>query len=391
MTFAKRINILTLLARCFARAFFHGKANKIPKNISRVIVVPNSKMGDMIVSTSLFHAIKKAYPDCAITVVGSPINEQILRGNPDVDSYIVWNDDFEMMLSLFKKGRYDFGCVAVPGFLPLAALYLAGIPCIVAPVITNGWSPYETRSYKLIRSFVIKKEHRMRQYVPREYLRLLEPIGIFTDDTTKYIFWSKEANAKITDFISSIEKKYSLLVGILPGAGNKIKQWPTDRFSEVADYLIEKYNAYILILGSELERKEIDEMIASVKNKEWLTECSRFSLDEKKALISKLAMTVSVDTGPIFIAEASGVPTIDIAGSIHPNEMAPDDGKFHLIVKSEGEPQIWTMNARMYDYTETRRQIESITVSMVTEKIDELVDKLKNRDKINNRASTLKE
>jgi ADP-heptose:LPS heptosyltransferase len=227
----------------------------------------------------------------------------------------------------------------------------------------------------------------MRHYVPREYLRLLEPIGIFTDDTTKHIFWSKEAEAKITEFISRIGKEYSLLIGILPGAGNKIKQWPASRFSEVADYLIEKYNAYILILGSESERKEIDEMIAFVKNKKRQTECSGFSLDEKKALISKLDMTVSVDTGPIFIAEASGVPTIDIAGSIHPNEMAPNDGKFHLIVKSEGEPQIWTMNARMYDYKEARRQIENITVPMVTEKIDELVDKLKNKDNISSRTS----
>jgi len=387
MTFVKRINTLMLLARCFTRAFFHGKANKkisVPKS---VIIMQGAKLGDMIVTTSMFRAVKREYPHCKVTVVGNATNKIILADNPDVDDYIVWENDINTMIKIFKKGNYDFGCTTGPGFDSLAVLYLSGIKCIAAPFITNGWSPYETKSYKIIRHFVIKKEHKMRHYVPREYLRLLEPIGIFTDDTTKHIFWSKEAEAKITEFISRIGKEYSLLIGILPGAGNKIKQWPASRFSEVADYLIEKYNAYILILGSESERKEIDEMIAFVKNKKRQTECSGFSLDEKKALISKLDMTVSVDTGPIFIAEASGVPTIDIAGSIHPNEMAPNDGKFHLIVKSEGEPQIWTMNARMYDYKEARRQIENITVPMVTEKIDELVDKLKNKDNISSRTS----
>ncbi len=148
-------------------------------------------------------------------------------------------------------------------------------------------------------------------------------------------------------------------------------------FAEVADYIVKKYNAQVLIVGSESNRKEIDGMLARVRHADRVHDCSWTAIDEMKALVSKLDMTISVDTGPIFIAEASGVPTIDIAGAIHPDEMSPNDGNMHLLVKSEGEPQLWTMNSRIYNYEEVRRQIESITVSMVTSKVDELLAKRK--------------
>jgi heptosyltransferase-2 len=374
-------NIL-LIFRCLISFVLHGKADKKVFSPKSVVIIQRAKLGDMIVTTSMFRAVKKVYPSCKVTVVGSAINKQVLEGNPDIYKYIVWEDDVSKMITKLNEGQYDFGCMTAPNFHSLCVLYLSGIKSISAPLITNGWSPYETRSYKIIRNFVIKTEHRMREYVPRQFLRLLEPLNIFTDDTTKYIYWSKEAELKITDFISKLESNQSMLIGVMPGAGNKIKQWPAERFSEVADYLIEKYKAYVLIIGSESNRKEIDETLVSIRNKDCVSECSSMSIDELKALVSKLTMTVSVDTGPVFIAEACGVPTLDIAGSIHPSEMSPNDGKYHIVVVSEGEPEIFTMNARIINFEKAKEQIESITVSMVTKKADELIEKIRNRTSV---------
>jgi ADP-heptose:LPS heptosyltransferase len=222
-------------------------------------------------------------------------------------------------------------------------------------------------------NFVVSKDYNMGQYMPREYLRLLESIGIFTDDTKKYIFWSKDADIQMTELISRINRRHSIRIGIMPGAGNKIKQWPAERFATVADYLIDTHQAHIFVIGNESNREEINTMLSHIKNKEYVTECSSLSLDESKALISKMYMTVSVDTGPIFIAEACGVPTIDIGGVIHPNDMAPNDGKTHILITYDGEPLLWSLNSRVYDYEKARAGIESITVCTVIEKIDELL------------------
>ena len=47
--------------------------------------------------------------------------------------------------------------------------------------------------------------HKMRHYAPREYLRLLEPIGIFTEDTTKHLSFSSEAKNSIERFLEIIK------------------------------------------------------------------------------------------------------------------------------------------------------------------------------------------
>ncbi|TAL49390.1 lipopolysaccharide heptosyltransferase family protein, partial [Patescibacteria group bacterium] len=280
-----------LVARCFLRFLVYGKANKEINLPESVLIIQLGKFGDMLATTPMFRAVKKTYPACRVTVIGNKVNKELVEGNLDIDEYIVWDNDVDNMISTLKGNSYDFGCVTGPNFHSLAALFLSGIKTISAPVIKNGWSPYETRSYKIIRNFVIKRDHRMRHYVPREYLRLLEPIGIYTEDTKKYIYWSTKGEAKAKEIISEINKPYSWLVGIMPGAGNKAKQWSARRFAKVSDYLVKKYNAYILIIGSEANRKEISEMRNAVIYRDSVTDTSRTSVDEVKALISKLDFT----------------------------------------------------------------------------------------------------
>lgn len=380
---AQRVKIIFrntfLLTRCFLWYLLRGKADKEVHDPKSVLVVQRGQFGDMIVTTAMFRAVKRTYPDCRVTVIGSAINEKVLEGNPDVDQYVVWTDDVSEMVSRLEKDAYDFACITGPNFHSLAVLYLAGVPTIAAPIVTNGWSPYQTKPYKMILPFVINKEHRMRRYVPREYLRLLEPVGIFTEDVKKYIYWTKSGERKAREILAKIEKPYEVLVGIMPGAGNKVKQWPAARFAEVADYLIEKYKAHILIIGSAGNKIEIAEMLNAIRHREKVTDTSYTSVDEVKALVNLLNLTVSVDTGPVFIAEALDIPTVDIAGSIDPYEMAPNDGKLHLVVTSEGEPEILTMNATVYNFEKARKQVESITVEKVLSVVDKLIEKIRSK------------
>ena len=100
--------------------------------------------------------------------------------------------------------------------------------------------------------------------------------------------------------------------------------------------------------------------------------CGHLNIDELKALISKMSAFISVDTGPIYIAEAFGVSTIDIVGPMDENEQ-PSRGPRHKVVVGERlKPELHIMNARVYDETEARRQIDSITVDMVMRAFREL-------------------
>lgn len=371
----KNIGILTLASVKF---IFNGKANKKIEP-RKILIIQTAKLGDMICTSPMFRAVKDKYPGSKLYVMGNAVNGELLNGNPDIDCYIACEKKFSVkdFYRNIKKENFDFACVTAPGFSALAALYFAGIPLISAPVIVNGFSPYETRSYKILRNFVITKSHHMGSYAPREYLRLLEPIGIQTEDIKKYLFYSAEADEKAQKYLSAggIKIGSDFIAGIAPAAGNKIKQWAPEKFAKIARYLIEKYNAKVVIVADESGREVTGKMLESlIDTRNVINSTGAFNIEELKALVSKLNLFISVDTGPIYIAEAFGIPTVDITGPIDEKEQPPV-GKLHRIVKLENrvKPELYVMNARMYDEREAKRQIDEITVEMAIKALDGLM------------------
>lgn len=365
-------------------SLIRGKATKVSLNSKKIIIMQNAKLGDMICSTPVFRAIKKHIPNAYVVVMGDKINKEVLLGNPDVDEYIIFEKNFFKLLKIIRPFSFDFGCVLTPDIYSFALLYLSGVKAITLPEIKNGFSPWETRAYKIMRKNGILISHFMGSYAPREYLRLLEPIGIFTDDTKKYLAFSAEADKKTAIFLKreGISSESDFIVGIFPSVGNRIKKWSEENFAKVADYAYKKYQAKIILIGGPNDKEEIEKTASFLnENTQAVKASGIFNIDELKALISKIGLFVSVDTGPIYIAEAFDVSTIDIIGPVDEREQPPVGSKHKIVyLKNREEAAIHILNARMYDYAEARRQVDEITTDMVFKEIDELMQKTKNID-----------
>lgn len=366
-------NVLSIL-RVIGHLVVSGRAVRVPQDIKSVCIVQSAKLGDMVCTTPMFRAIRGHYPNARITVVGDAINKEVLAGSLDVDEYIIWEGGVSKMKRTFLERKFDAACITTPNAVALEALYLAGVPAIVAPRVENGWCPTETRTYKLLRNVCLIVPHRMGHYAPREYLRLLEPLGIYTDDTKKHLSYSEDALRVIKDFLRNaglIEKKF---VAISPSAGNKIKRWPSLRFARVAEYVVAKYGLPVVVIGGKRDKEEVSEMMRELQNSVHIIDASgMFSIDELKAFIAQAALFVSVDTGPIYIAEAFGVPTVDITGPIDENEQPPIGPRNLVVIPQNREkPELFVLNAKMYNTEEAIRQTESITVEDVISAIDSL-------------------
>ena len=336
-----------------------------------------AKLGDMVCTTPMFRAVKDKYPQAKIFVIGNSINKELLAGNPDVDKYLVWENNFWQLIKELKKEKIDFACSTHPNFRGLALLYLAMVESIAVPIIKNGFSPVETRLYKLLRNFVVTAPHNMGNYVPKEYLRLLEPIGIFSENTKKNLYFTKQAKDTIAKFFreKSVDTEKDFIIGISPSVGNKIKEWDLNNFAKLADYISFRYHAKIVIIGGRNDTDRATEMAESLNpDTKFVNSAGLFSIDELKALISKLSLFISVDTGPVYVAEAFNVPTIDIIGPMDENEQPPR-GELHKIVKLEArvKPAIHIMNSSEYDYEEARRQIKGVSVDMVIKEAEFLI------------------
>ena len=371
----ERFSSLTLLARCAARFVLRGSSRRAIKSPKSVVVVQFGKLGDMVCTTPVFRAIKRADPGIRVIVVGDKVGEQVLAGNPDVDRYIICGTDIKPALRELKAEKAEAGITTGPSSRALFLLYLAGAKTLVAPRIEGGASS-EGRLYRLLRILALAVPHRMGHYAPREYLRLLEPLGIVSDDTAKHVAISPASREKVEEFWRKHDLAGRRVVGISPSAGNKIKQWPPERFAAVADHVRDTRGAEVLIVAGPGDAKEVAAMRAAL-NSRVIDAAGAFSIEELKAAIAKLALFISVDTGPIYIAEALGTPTIDIVGPVDEREQPPI-GLRHVVVVPPGraKPELYVMNPYQYNYAEAVRQVEGISVAQVTAAVDGLLPAL---------------
>lgn len=346
----------------------------------KILVIQLSKLGDMVCITPLLHAIRENLPETKIFVLGDAINRDVLNGNSDVDEYIIFNrKNLFSIVRKLQKENIEYACIRGIGFVGLVTALLSGIPTVVTGRVLPLMN-YATRTYRWLLPFVRTVSFVQGEYMPRQFLKLLEPLHIKVTDTTKHLSFSNEGE-RIAGLLFGEGKVHNtdFIVGITVSAGNKVKEWPSERFAEVADYLIEKYQARIVLFGGPGDTQKTKEFLTHMKQSDKVLNLQgRCNIDVLKASIAKLSLFISADTGPVYIAEAFGVPTIDITGPIDEKEQPPIGEKNIIVIPpSREKPELFVLNARGYNLKEARRQAESITVAMVIEAFLVLYPKIK--------------
>lgn len=362
-----------------------SRGNKQTKEPRKFLLVQLAKLGDMVCTTPVLTALKKKWPTSQVYVVGNSTNRELLAHSGLLDGYFVFSGrpSISRLINQIKRENFDAAFLISPNFIGLAMLCLSGIPLIVAPRVECGWSPHETTLYKALSYLVEIRPHCVRNYSPREYLRLLEAVGIETEDTRKHLGFSVEANRRIDEILrqSGISFGDDLVVGISPSAGDKIKLWASDKFAKLADYLYEKYAAKLIVIGSQNDEQEVEDMLSHLSPQTKIVSfLNLINLDELNALISKMNVLIAVDTGPIYIAEAFGVATIDLIGPIDENVQSPH-GRKHKVVFADvpGRPFMQTLNSKVYDKRKVRLCMDLISVEMVIKSFEELLPEINPR------------
>ena len=112
-------------------------------------------------------------------------------------------------------------------------------------------------------------------------------------------------------------------------------------------------------------------MFAHVSSPRVYNFCEQTSLDELKALIARARLFISGDTGPLYIAEALGVPTIDIVGPVSERDQPPNNPPRHIVIAPPRDaPAMHALNSRIHDAAEVHRQAAATTVAEVVAAID---------------------
>ena len=114
------------------------------------------------------------------------------------------------------------------------------------------------------------------------------------------------------------------LIGINPGAGRLIKEWPPERFAAVAATLAADDGATIALLGAEDDRAQADGVRQALPSEVALIDIvGQVPLLELAAVLTRLAVLITGDTGPAHLAAAVETPVVAIFGPTDPNRYRP--------------------------------------------------------------------
>ena len=113
------------------------------------------------------------------------------------------------------------------------------------------------------------------------------------------------------------------VIAIHLGAGRAIKQWPEARFAQVAARLIAERAASIVLTGATEDRAQVDQVKSTLPADRVLDLAGRADLTRLAAVLERVGLLVTGDTGPMHLAQAVGTPIVAVFGPSDPRRYAP--------------------------------------------------------------------
>jgi heptosyltransferase-2 len=288
--------------------------------IARILIVGPAWVGDMVMSQSLFKALRARHPDAAIDVLAPPATLPLLDFMPEVRRAIEMpfrHGELNLAgrralgMALRREG-YDIAIV-VPRTLKAAAVaYWAGVPVRIGH--PRG------RAFGLL---TVRREidpKRVRHQAAR-FVALAAP---GPDDGPLPAPDLRVPRARTESALedNALEAPAGPLLILAPGSGNTpSKRWPADRFAAVARA---RHAAGwdVWLMGAPGDR-EVTAAVQEASGGICLDLGGRTSLGDAVALTALARQVVSNDTGTLHVAAALGRPTIAVFGPTDPDFTLP--------------------------------------------------------------------
>jgi ADP-heptose:LPS heptosyltransferase len=112
-------------------------------------------------------------------------------------------------------------------------------------------------------------------------------------------------------------------VGVHASGGRESKQWHLDRFAGVARRLAESKNATIVLTGSAADRPLVDAVRQGLTGLPTIDASGTLELPSLAALLGRLDLFITGDTGPMHLAAAVGTPVVALFGPSNPLRYGP--------------------------------------------------------------------
>jgi ADP-heptose:LPS heptosyltransferase len=121
------------------------------------------------------------------------------------------------------------------------------------------------------------------------------------------------------------------LIGVHASGGRSSKQWHPERFGDAARELAIRHDATIVLTGGPADRELVDRVAARLTGVPVVDVCGQADLVTLAALLERLDVLVTGDTGPMHLAAAVGTPVAALFGPSDPRRYGPAGGPHEVL------------------------------------------------------------
>ncbi len=281
------------------------------KNIQKIAILRANALGDFIVALPALKALRNTYPNAEIVLLGKPWHQQFLvKGRSPVDRVIVVpvkkgirnearqqenEHEIERFITEMQNEQFDAvlnfhgnGISANPFIKQFGAKLTVGLTCKHAEKLDRSIDYYYYQSEAV------------------RFLEVVKLIGATTPALEPELNVLDEDKDEVAGFMIILKNKS--FVVLHPVAMDTRRMWPLENYARLADELKQRHYE-IVFTGASEDRQIIDDIIYNM-NYTAINACGNFSLGGLAAVLSKAALMISADTGPLHLGRAVNTSTI---------------------------------------------------------------------------------
>ena len=285
----------------------------------RILVLRAGAIGDTLMVTPLVRALRRTFPDAYLGFICSPAAYGVLRYNPHLDQVIsIAHRHLPVWLSAEKRRIVRH----FQSFQLDSVLALESHPDLTELACRIGATRLITYDTACQGGNV---EHVLPEpdwHSVEAHLRAGERVGVQPAGFDLEFHYPPATDDALRERLAHYGiHEGDLVVGIHAGWGNRkqhptktrLRSWPAERFAQVIRWLVEKLGARVVLTGSRVDRP-LTEFIARSANVQVLNMAGQLSLVELAALIRRMNLYVTVDSGAAHIAAALATPLVTLWG-----------------------------------------------------------------------------
>ena len=300
-------------------------------DLRRLLIVKPSSLGDVVHALPTLTALRRRFPSSKLVWLVKREWAEVLEGNPDLDEVLAVDlsaRGWPAAIRAVREGRFDL-VMDLQGLLRSAILGWAS-GSAVRVGFTNGreGSPW-------FYTHRVPVPDASMHAVDR-YLLMARFLGADVGKVKPADFplpRDPAAEARVEALLAAAGVRAgTMLVALNPSARWATKRWPAESFAAAGDWLQRHGGARVAVVGSGQERSAGDEVIRCMQTMP-LDLVGKTTMKELIALLRRLRVFITNDSGPMHLAAAVGTPVIAPFGPTDPARTGPY-GAGHAVLRS---------------------------------------------------------